>query len=70
MRPVSKLNESEGIPYIKMVLSGLLTDVLSGNSETVAGLSMTEFLQENSKRANEHIVNTFNRESIYFILVY
>jgi hypothetical protein len=55
---------------MKTVLSGLLTVVLSGNSETVAGISLTEFLHENSKRTNEHIINTFNRESIYSILVY
>jgi hypothetical protein len=54
---------------MKIVLSGLLTVVLSGNSETVAGISLTEFLHENSKITNEHITNTFNRESIYFLIL-
>jgi len=54
---------------MKMVLSGLLTDVLSGNSETDAGLSLTEFLQENNNRISEYMINTFSRGIIYFLLI-
>jgi hypothetical protein len=58
--PVRRLKESEGIPYMKTVVSGLLTDAVSGIADTICGVSLTEFLHENRSRIKAGILRNLS----------
>jgi hypothetical protein len=64
------LNESEGIPYIKTIVSVLLTAEVSGSSDTVSGVSLTEFLHEKNIRMKKRGYKNLSLDNITGCLIF